>query len=188
MEEIEKMKTDYVKDAIGEPAESEKIYCMIEKFVKDKNGLDIGCGGWKIIGSQGIDIRPGVADFVGDVSKGIANVIKYKKKIEYDYIFSSHLLEDFDEPNQYKLLLDWIGHIKEGGKLILYVPQSGVYAGTNVAHKREFVKGDLESMYRNLDLKITDLWYESVADGNGYSILIIGEKPEGWKSKEKKGF
>ncbi len=172
------MKEDYKATTIGEPAESEKVYCMIERLVKDKKGLDIGCGGWKILGSKGIDIREGVADYIGDVTKGLANILQYKRKIRYDYIFSSHLLEDFEEPIQYELLKDWIDHIKPGGLLILYVPQKGKYKGYNIAHRREFEKGDLEEMLTTLNLKITDAWYESESDSGGYSILMVGEKPE----------
>lgn len=178
------MKKNYVNNAIGEPAESEKVYCMIEAHVKGKKGLDIGCGGWKIIGAKGIDIRPGVADIVGDITKGLANVLQYKRKTRFDYIFSSHLIEDFDEVDQYKLLLDWIEHIKPLGKLILYVPQEGLYQGCNVAHKREFNKGDLETMFKNLGIAVIGAWYESEAPSGGYSILMIGQKPKKWCWKD----
>lgn len=170
------MINDYTESAIGEPAESEKIYCMIERFVKDKKGLDIGCGGWKIIGSKGVDIRPGVADYVGDITQGLATVLQYKRKIRYEYIFSSHLLEDFDEKTQYELLRDWIDHLLPGGNLILYVPQKGAYEGCNRAHVREFEKGDIEKMFKSLELKLTDAWYESDAPSGGYNILMIGKK------------
>ena len=177
------MREDYIESTIGEPAESEKVYCMIERFVKDKKGLDIGCGGWKILGSKGIDIREGVADYVGDITQGLANVLQYKRKIRFDYIFSSHLLEDFNEKEQYELLADWIEHIKPGGNLILYVPEAGAYKGYNQAHKREFKKGMIEEMFKNLGLELTDAWYESDSPSGGYSILMVGKKPEDWISR-----
>lgn len=170
---------DYVEPAIGEPAESQKIYCMIRNYVDGREGLDIGCGGWKIIDSIGIDIRPGVADIVGDITKGLKSLLRkpgQKGKLKkYDYIFSSHLLEDFSKDDQIKLLEDWVSFLKVGGHLILYVPEKGAYKDCNLAHKREFAKGDLEEFFEMFNLKITDRYYESQAK-NGYSIIIVGEK------------
>lgn len=176
-------KQDYSETTIGEPAESQKIYCMINRYTDGKKGLDIGCGGWKIIGSIGIDIRPGVADVVGDITEGIEKLFtKARKKSKLrrglDYVFSSHLLEDFDIQDQLKLLKDWIGHLKPGGHLILYVPEKGRYTGCNVAHKHEFVKGELEAMFEKLGLEMTDRYIESEAGAGGYSILIVGRKTE----------
>jgi len=175
------MPANYTESAIGEIAESEKVYCMIEPQIKGKKGLDIGCGGWKVPGAKGIDIRSGIADYVGDITKGIDILIQAKRKKKFDFIFSSHLLEDFAEDIQYKLLVDWVDHIKEDGLLILYVPQKGKYVGCNVAHKREFEKDDLEKMYNNINIKVTGAWYEADAPMGGYSILMIGRKPKGWK-------
>lgn len=174
-------KKDYTQTAIGEPAESQKIYCMINKYTENKKGLDIGCGGWKLIGSTGIDIRTGAADIIGDITQGIEILFakarkKTKLKGGFDYIFSSHLLEDFDVDEQIKLLKDWISHLKPGGHLILYVPEAGVYRGCNQAHKHEFSKGELETIYEQLGLEIADLFYESEAGANGYGILIVGKK------------
>lgn len=174
---------NYTETAIGEPSESQKIYCMIQKYIDGKKGIDIGCGGWKIIGSIGIDIRPGQADIIGDIKEGLESLfIKAKKKTMlkkgFDYIFSSHLLEDFSVPEQIKLLSDWIRYIKPRGCLILYVPEKGKYKGCNIAHKHEFSNGELESMFFDLGLKITGRFYESEAGANGYGILLIGQKPK----------
>jgi SAM-dependent methyltransferase len=169
----------YVEPAIGEPAESQKVYCMVRKYTDGKCGLDIGCGGWKIIGSIGIDIRPGVADIVGDITKGLAELLKKKgqrgRPKKYDYIFSSHLLEDFDKKQQVKLLEDWLSFLKPGGHLILYVPEKGSFQGCNLAHKREFTKGDLEELFEMFKLKIAERYYESEAK-SGYSIVLVGRK------------
>lgn len=171
---------DYTETAIGEPTESQKIYCMIRKYTEGKKGIDIGCGGWKIIDSIGIDIRPGVADIVDDITKGIQRIfIDAKKKTKlrrgFDYIFSSHLLEDFAPVEQLRLLNDWINHLKTGGHLILYLPEKGVYKGCNVAHKHEFSNGEIETIFDSLGLSVSDRYYESEAE-TGYGILIAGKK------------
>lgn len=172
---------NYLETAIGEPAESQKIYCMISKYTEGKKGLDIGCGGWKVIDSIGIDIRPGAADIVGDITEGIEKLFtKTRKKTKlrggFDYIFSSHLLEDFEITQQMKLLHDWLNHLKPGGHLILYVPEKGMYKGCNQAHKHEFVKGELKTIFEKLGLEITDRFVESEAGVGGYGILIAGKK------------
>lgn len=171
---------DYGETAIGESAESQKIYCMISRYTEDKIGLDIGCGGWKLIDSIGIDIRKGAADIIGDVSNGLEPLFKKARKKtilnkKFDYIFSSHLLEDFDTNEQMKMLNDWLKYIKPGGHLILYVPEKGIYKGCNQAHKHEFSKGELETIFDKLKLTVTDVYYESEAD-TGYGIIIAGKK------------
>lgn len=167
---------NYTESIIGEETESIKVYATIEKYTKARRGLDIGCGGWKVLGAQGIDIRKGPhVDYVGDVTKGLANILNYKRKRRFDYIFSSHLLEDFDETTQKKLVADWVDHLKPGGRLLLYVPLLGVYSGTNCAHKREFTQETLTALFKEFNLTITDCWNENVA-GTGYSIYMAGQK------------
>lgn len=177
------MTKDYPAPAVNEPSEAQKIYCMISKYTEDRVGFDIGCGGWKIIGSTGIDVRPGAADIVGDVSKGLATLLSKDKKRgrpkRYDYIFSSHLLEDFDEQDQERILKDWINYLKPGGHLILYVPERGKYQGVNVAHKHEFTPHELRKLMMDSGLAIVDFFVESVANHLvGYSILAVGQKNE----------
>lgn len=172
---------DYPEPATKELSEAQRIYCMISKYTEGRAGLDIGCGGWKIIGSIGIDIRPGVADIVGDISQGLNNVFikKRGRPKKYDYIFSSHLLEDFDEEKQREILNDWTNYLKPGGHLILYVPERGKYKGCNVAHKHEFTPHELRKLMIDSGFTITDFLVESIVNPlTGYSILAVGKKNE----------
>lgn len=170
---------DYPEPAQGETSESQKIYCMIARHVDGKKGLDLGCGGWKMIGSTGIDIRPGAADIIGDVTEGLGKLIKNGpgRKPRFDYIFSSHLLEDFDEEEQRKMVTDWVKYLKPGGHLILYVPERGKYLGCNIAHKHEFSPQELRALMVNRGLKIVDFFVESVSKPENYSIIAVGQKP-----------
>lgn len=176
------MSTDnYTQTAVGEPTESQKIYSMINKYTDGKKGIDVGCGGWKVLGSTGIDIRTGAADIIGDITQGLEKIfIKARRKRSlnkgFDYVFSSHLLEDFEIDKQMHLLQDWVKHIKPGGYLIIYVPEKGQYKGINQAHKHEFSNGELETMFTKLNLSIVDRYYDSEAGVNGYGILLVGKK------------
>lgn len=44
-----------------------------------------------------------------------------------DYIFSSHLIEDFEYVEQYHILLHWTHKIKIDGRIILYAPDQQVF-------------------------------------------------------------
>ena len=171
---------DYPNPAENEASESQKIYCMISKYVDGKKGLDIGCGGWKMIGSTGIDIRPGAADIIGDITKGLRYVLGQKKGRgrlkKFDYIFSSHLLEDFEEPVQEWLIEDWVRHLKPGGHLILYVPERGKYLGVNQAHKHEFSPPELRELITIKGLTVVDFFIESIVRQGAYSIVAVGQK------------
>lgn len=44
-----------------------------------------------------------------------------------DYVYSSHLLEDFEKNKTKSVLLEWLRVLKIGGHLILYLPHEQVY-------------------------------------------------------------
>ena len=45
-----------------------------------------------------------------------------------DYVFSSHVLEDFPERETWPVLLEWLRVIKPGGYLCLFLPDQPTYA------------------------------------------------------------
>src|SRR6185503_4738983 len=47
------------------------------------------------------------------------------KDFPFDTVFSSHFLEHL--PNQYEAVCDWIGLLKPGGHLVLYLPDGDHY-------------------------------------------------------------
>jgi len=109
-------------------------------------GVDVGFGGDSItstairvdmatpyanVGEQGVQLGGG-GDHLYWFSDGVL-----------DYVYSSHLLEDF--PNVEAVLREWIRVVKTGGRLILYCPDeqrfrkhcSATGQPTNPAHKHE---------------------------------------------------
>lgn len=75
------------------------------------SGLDIGASHWPLTGSTPIDTEtgPGTANRIEDIAEN-----------SHDYVFSSHCLEHIED---WQSALDmWIGKIKPGGILFLYLP------------------------------------------------------------------
>lgn len=160
--------------------ESNKIIWLIESITKGRYGFDLGCGSSKIPGSIGIDIKPdNKPDMVIDCCVPEAwTEIKatYPYDSEYDYIYSSHLIEDFDEQEQIRICKLWLENMAPDGFLILYVPEKGAYKGTNFDHKREFEKGFMEKLFKDIGIKEFIVSYESNWSETLYGILGIGKK------------
>jgi len=96
-------------------------------------GLDLGYGGDPIIPSaitldldwegKGSSLSPHAPqNLVGDAR----NLYWFKDDV-FDYVYSSHLLEDFVYAEQIKVLEEWLRVIKVGGYLVLYLPDEQTY-------------------------------------------------------------
>lgn len=77
------------------------------RFFCQGKGLDVGASDWPLEGAIPVERRHG-GDAM-DLPKG-----------PWDYIFSSHCLEHLENP--IAALKHWIGELKEGGCLFLYLP------------------------------------------------------------------
>lgn len=107
--------------------ETTKIRPNIWAYLKpEMNGVDLGSGGDPIMPTaiqvdQPFDKyiiyqqKPGVHNLKGDASD-----LYWFTNGCLDYVYSSHLLEDFDD--KIKVLIEWARVIKPGGWLILYLP------------------------------------------------------------------
>lgn len=106
-------------------AEIHKILPIIEKYL-DGKVMDIGCGDQTVIdGAFGVDGRefPCVS-FRTNTLYGLPG--KLIDKIEYfDTLVSSHTLEHL--PDIYCAIKEWSAFIKNGGYLILYLPDGDYY-------------------------------------------------------------
>lgn len=112
------------------PSETSKVRHLVLPYCRGK-GCDIGFGGDKIVkeNCDGIDYAKPYA-YTGDDPVDIACDL-FKEKIPvpdhtYDYVYSSHLIEDF--PNTRIVLEDFIRILKSGGNLILVFPDQPAYA------------------------------------------------------------
>ena len=100
-------------------------------------GLDLGCGNSKIrVDAIGIDIYNPNADMNTD-----ARLLDQYSNNHFDYVFSSHLLEELD--NTEAVLKEWLRVLKDRGYLVLYQADKDLYypigdPQCNGAHKHHF--------------------------------------------------
>ncbi len=122
-----------IKYKLGIPtmyrSETSKVRHMVSNFCIGK-GCDIGFGGDKIkkVDCDGIDYASPYA-YTGKDKVDIAcDVMHEKIPVEndtYDYVYSSHLIEDFVDTKA--ALIEFIRILKDGGNLILVFPNQKTY-------------------------------------------------------------
>jgi hypothetical protein len=102
------------------PGETDHCRYRLLKYCQGQ-GLDLGCGGVKIKPDViGIDLGHPAADSADD-----ARILKNYGKNQFDFIYSSHLLEEIDDTE--KVLVRWLEIIKPGGYLVLYQVDKDYY-------------------------------------------------------------
>jgi predicted SAM-dependent methyltransferase len=100
-------------------------------------GLDLGCGACKIKADViGIDLHHPEADMRRD-----ARLLDYYANESFDYIYSSHLLEEIQDTEP--TLREWLRVVKEGGYIVLYQADKDLYhplghPACNSSHKHHF--------------------------------------------------
>lgn len=108
---------------------SETSKCR-DRLIKycEVNGLDLGAGGDPIKeNSITVDLENPYSN-VGSKEpnlKGDARDLYWFKDECLDYVFSSHLLEDFIDTEP--VLKEWLRVLKKGGKLIIFCPDEQKY-------------------------------------------------------------
>lgn len=121
------------------------------------NGLDLGSGGDPVVESAiSVDLGAAEAEAYTTTNWGgpiqwrcDASDLSWLASRTCDYVFSSHLLEDF--ANWQEVLVEWMRVVKRGGCLILLVPEmtrwaQAVSAGQpmNHNHAHEFEVGEID--------------------------------------------
>jgi len=104
-----------------------KQYC-------EGNGLDLGYGGDPIVPSViTIDLPRHyfTPSWLGTPApqnlKGDARDLYWFTDCSMDYVYSSHLFEDFELKEMKPVLLEWLRVLKPGGYLVLYLPDQQQY-------------------------------------------------------------
>ena len=110
------------------PSETSKVRHLVLPYCKGY-GCDIGFGGDKIKDdSIGIDFASPYAHTGRDKVDVACDVIKEPIPLpddEFDYVYTSHLIEDFEDTG--KGLREFIRILKPGGNLILVFPDQQKY-------------------------------------------------------------
>lgn len=94
------------------------------------SGLDIGFGGDAIVPHAITMDMPKPYTSVGGAAQQLSgdcrNLYWFRPGF-LDFIFSSHLLEDFDYMTQAKILKEWLRVLRIGGRVVLYQPDERRY-------------------------------------------------------------
>jgi len=175
--------------------QSESSICRerLKKFCLG-DGLDIGFGGDPIVPSAiTIDLDIPYAE-VGRSPQNLhgdaRNLYWFKEEV-LDYVYSSHLLEDFQEEETGPVLIEWLRVIKPGGFLILYCPDEQKYRehcrltgqGYNEAHKvSNFSLDYVKRVLAALGIAYTIAHENAYVDK--YSFEIVIRKERQMRSKE----
>ncbi len=136
-------------------------------------GLDIGCGPEKIL-PQAIGVDAQGADINCDISRGL-DIFQPEF---FDYVFSSHCLEDFI--NTGPILQDWWSKLRVGGHLILYLPHRDHYPnmgqpGANPAHRHDFVPDEITREMDKFAAHELITW-GVFSEGDEYSFEMVFKK------------
>ena len=164
-------------------SETSKVRELILPFIQDaSNVADIGFGGDKIVPhAVGIDYEVPytyTGDDKVDIGCDVANGIPVNDN-EYDCIYSSHLIEDFEDTG--KILREFIRILKPDGILALVVQNETVYRQHcldtnqpyNNHHKIPNMDANyLENVLKSMKINVNVLYKENlIIDYN--SILIV---------------
>ncbi len=148
--------------------ETSKIREKVLKFCNGK-GIDIGCRDDKIKSdSIGFDkIHYKGVDIIGDASQKIDFPNNH-----FDYVYSSHCLEDI--PNTRQTLTEWLRILKPQCYIILHIPHKDLYKGYNADHCQMFNIEDIEKLLKELNCDIIESYIDN--GENRYSFVVIGKK------------
>ena len=130
------------------PGETDLCRHRLLKYCQGQ-GLDLGCGAVKIKPDCiGIDIVHPYADNQDD-----ARILKYYTKDQFDYIYSSHLLEEI--PDVERALRRWLEIIRPGGYVVLYQPDKDYYypigdPNCNKSHLHHFYWEELWKIFESI--------------------------------------
>ncbi len=109
------------------PSETSKCRARLAPYCIG-DGVDLGFGGDPITPEAVRVDMPAQYGAVGQYQaqlRGDAADLKWFRDDSLDFVFSSHLLEDFEDTRS--VLREWLRVLKPGGRLIIYCPDEQVY-------------------------------------------------------------
>lgn len=149
------------------------------------NGLDLGSGGDPVV-PNAIQVElpnqytPDLGGQYPVQIRGDATRLHWFADGAMDYLYSSHLLEDFADWEP--VLREWVRVLRPGGKLVLLIPDKERFAAAvaagqppNGSHQHEGRVGELSEYADRLGLRV-------IADGfvhpesPDYNILFVAYK------------
>jgi predicted SAM-dependent methyltransferase len=148
------------------------------------NGVDVGCGNDPVKPDcVAIDIPEANYECYNGKGGSKANFRAFAEDLPFkdhtlDWVYSSHLLEDFPFTEWPSLLREWTRVLKPGGMLVILVPEATLWAKAvaagqppNDAHQHEPELGELSALAPRVGL--LPVREEIVGT---YSILFVAKK------------
>lgn len=171
-----------IEDTQPYPSETSSRRHLTVKYCQGL-GLDLGSGGDPVVPSaiQVELLRPYTPDlgnkqFPIQLRGDAANLYWFRNSV-LDYVYSSHLLEDFED--WMPLLREWTRVLKIGGYLVIMIPdkvewRKAVKNGQppNLSHKHEGYPGELTLCMKQIGN--FDILEDRITDK--YNILFVAKK------------
>ena len=156
------------------------------------NGVDIGSGGDPVV-AWAIQVDLPDSDYAAYNQSQPRFPIQWRgdcrdlpfKNGTLDFIYTSHLIEDFPAAVQFELIRKWAALLKPGGYLVILAPDRERWAKAlaagqppNCAHVHEIWPGELTSLANSIGglAVMHDTLCEPEPDKTDYSILFIARK------------
>lgn len=147
-------------------------------------GLDLGCGNIKIKPDAiGIDLLSPVADMHTD-----ARLMPCYPNNHFDYIYSSHLLEEIQDTEA--TLKEWLRILKDGGNIVLYQADKNLYyplndPKCNPKHIHHFDWEMLWAIFQKIGgVQLIHHAVHSQPPANEWSFELVVKKGEKQEKKE----
>jgi SAM-dependent methyltransferase len=150
------------------------------------NGLDLGSAGDPIVPTA-IQVElpnpycPLMDSQYPPQLRGDATNLHWFKDNVLEYVFSSHLIEDFTPHQQRDIIREWCRVIKPGGHLVIIAPEANRWAAAvaagqpaNMAHKHEPRIGEFSDIVR--EIGGWDILEDRFCDGQDYSMFFVARK------------
>jgi ADP-heptose:LPS heptosyltransferase len=164
--------------------ESSKIRWELVPYMRGEC-LDIGSGPYKVFphftsvdnghhwGVRGIDLRVKTAEKLDRLASA-----------SWDLAYSSHLLEHFPYEKVPAVLSEWMRVVKQGGYMILYVPDEDEYPkvgepGANTDHKWNVSYDKLVSALEKVECGWDIIDFQKRNETDEYSLFFVVQKIQG---------
>jgi len=150
------------------------------------NGLDLGSAGDPIVPTAiQVDLPnpycPLLDTHYPPQIRGDATNLWWFKDNVLDYVFSSHLIEDFTADQQKVICREWGRVVKVGGHIVILAPEQGRWREAlakgqppNLAHKHEPFIGWFSTIFR--EFGNWDILEDRFCDATDYGMFFVARK------------
>lgn len=166
-------------------SETSKHRALLEKFCTG-DGLDLGSAGDPIV-PRAIQVElpdnycPFFEHKYPPQLRGDATKLHWFRDGVFDYVYSSHLIEDFSAEEQKAICREWARVVKPGGHIVILAPEQGRWREAlrrgqppNNAHKHEPFLGFFTQVFR--DIGGWEVLADNFCDKTDYSMYFVAKK------------